>query len=42
MKASTISILVFVIFNCPSVQAQTIDTLIDTPYKYFCRNIFTR
>jgi len=29
MKASTISILVFVIFNCPSVQAQTIDTLID-------------
>jgi hypothetical protein len=29
MKASTISILVFVIFNCPSVQAQTLDTLID-------------
>ena len=29
MKASTIFILVFVIFNYPSVQAQTIDTLID-------------
>ncbi|MBN9381304.1 MAG: alpha/beta hydrolase [Chitinophagaceae bacterium] len=29
MRTSAISILVFVIFNCPSVQAQTIDTLID-------------
>jgi len=29
MKASAISILLFVIFNCFSVQAQTIDTLID-------------
>jgi len=29
MKVSTISILLFIISNCPSVQAQTIDTLID-------------
>jgi pimeloyl-ACP methyl ester carboxylesterase len=40
MKASTISILVFAIFNYSSVQAQTIDTLIDVGGYKLHFNIF--